>query len=74
MFSLVARTSSAPRGAPCEAEVVALRKELGRRANSVRRIVYPGYGMTTAETAELEPVVTSFRSDTRLVSFEEAWQ
>lgn len=51
-----------------------LRHQLGRRASSVRRIVYPGYGLTNVETAELRSVVTLFHRDTKLVSFEEAWQ
>ncbi len=51
-----------------------LRQRLGRGASSVRRIVYPGYGLTTAEVAELEPIISAFRRETKLVSFEEAWQ
>lgn len=54
--------------------LAALRHKMGRRASSVRRIVYPGYGLTTAEIAEFEPVFTAFRRETKLVSFEEAWQ
>jgi hypothetical protein len=42
--------------------------------DSVRRIVYPGYGLTTAEIAELGPVLAAFHPQTQLVSFEEAWQ
>lgn len=41
-------------------------------ASSIQRIVYPGYGLTTAEIAELKPVLTTFSEDTDLVSFEEA--
>lgn len=51
-----------------------LRSQMGRRASSVRQIVYPGYGLTVAEIAELKPVVTTFPPDTKLVSFEEAWE
>ena len=51
-----------------------LRSQMGRPASSVRQIVYPGYGLTVAEIAELKPVVTTFRRDTKLVSFEEAWE
>jgi hypothetical protein len=54
--------------------LAALRQQLRRQASSVRRIVYPGYGLTVAEIAELEPVFTAFHSETKLVSFEEAWQ
>lgn len=54
--------------------LAALRQQMGRPASSVRRVVYPGYGLTTAEIAELEPVFTAFHRETRLVSFEEAWQ
>ena len=54
--------------------LAALRRRLDRKASAIRRIVYPGYGLTTAEIAELEPVITAFGRDTQLVSFEEAWQ
>lgn len=54
--------------------LAALRHKLGRRASAVRRIVFPGYGLTTAQVAELAPVFTAFHRETRLVSFEEDWQ
>jgi hypothetical protein len=57
--------------------LAALRHELeraGLQPSSVRRIVYPGYGLTIAEIAELEPAFAAFHPETRLVSFEEAWQ
>lgn len=57
--------------------LAALRHQMQRaeiEPSSVRRIVYPGYGLTIAEIAELEPILTTFCSDTRLVSFEEAWE
>jgi len=53
--------------------LAALRHRL-KRPSLVRRIVYPGYGLTTAEVAELGPVIASFHKDTELTSFEEAWQ
>lgn len=55
----------------------ALRHEMQRaelQPSSVRQILYPGYGLTNAEIAELEPIVTAFHPETKLVSFEEAWQ
>jgi hypothetical protein len=54
--------------------LAALRQELGRQASSIRRIVYPGYGMTTAEIAELRPVVEAFHKNAQLLSFQEVWQ
>lgn len=45
-----------------------------KQASRVRRIVYPGYGLTTAEEQELKPVISGFHPDTELVSYEEAWQ
>lgn len=54
--------------------LAALRHQLGRKASAVRRIVYPGYGLTTAEIMELEPVLSAFGRCTTLVSYEEAMQ
>jgi hypothetical protein len=57
--------------------LAALRQEMqkaGIEPASVRRIMYPGYGLTFAEINELEPVFRTFHDETRLVSFEEAWQ
>jgi hypothetical protein len=57
--------------------LAALRQQMERKGlqpSTVRRIVYPGYGLTVAETAELEPVFSTFHAATNLVSFEEAWQ
>ena len=54
--------------------VASLRHQLGCQASSVRCVVYPGFGLTIAEAAELDPVVTAFRRDTKLVRIEEAWQ
>lgn len=51
-----------------------VRQQLNRQASRIRRIVYPGYGLTTAEKQELGPVISGFHPDTRLVSYEEAWQ
>jgi hypothetical protein len=53
--------------------LVSLRNQLGQQAPSIRRIVYPGYGLSVAELAELEPAVTAFHADTKLVSYEEMW-
>jgi hypothetical protein len=47
-------------------------QNVGIEPCSVRRIVYPGYGLRKAEIAELDPVLTTFCADTDLVSFEEA--
>ena len=55
----------------------ALRHEMSKTKippSSIRRIVYPGYGLSIAEVAELEPVVNSFDPEAQLVSFEEAWK
>jgi len=49
-----------------------VRHELGKEASSIERIVYPGYGLSIAEIAELEPVLATFSEGTKLVSFEEA--
>jgi hypothetical protein len=51
-----------------------VRQALKRQASRVRRIVYPGYGLTTAEEKELKPVISGFHPHTELVSYEEAWQ
>ena len=51
--------------------LASLRQEMGRKASSIERIVYPGYGLTAAEIEELRPVIETFKKDTRLVSFEE---
>lgn len=51
--------------------LASLRREMGRKASSIDRIVYPGYGLTAAEIEELRPVLETFKRDTRLVSFEE---
>lgn len=49
-----------------------VRDQLNRQASRIRRIVYPGYGLTTAEEKELNPVIRGFHRDTELVSYEEA--
>ena len=49
----------------------ALRLKMGPQASSVRRIIYPGYGLTVAEFAELEPVFTAFHPATKMISFED---
>lgn len=54
--------------------LAAVRQQIKRNASTIRRIVYPGYGLTTAEKADLEPVVSGFHPDTELVSYEDAWQ
>ncbi|MCL4201140.1 MAG: TIR domain-containing protein [Pirellulaceae bacterium] len=57
--------------------LAALRQEMqktGIEPASVQQIMYPGYGLTFAEINELEPVFKTFHDETRLVSFEEAWQ
>ena len=51
-----------------------VRKKLRRSASCVRRIVYPGYGLTIAEQTELKPVLNAFHKSTRLISYEDAWQ
>lgn len=48
-------------------------EELKLNPASIRRIVYPGFGLSVAEFAELQPVVSAFHPKTKLVSFEEAW-
>ena len=53
--------------------LVSLRNQLGQDAASIRRIIYPGYGLSVAEIVELEAAVATFRPDTRLVSYEEMW-
>ncbi len=51
--------------------LAALRHKLKDKASQIRRIVYPGYGLTLAEIAELTPLIT-FHRHAKLVSFEEA--
>lgn len=51
----------------------ALRHQLGEKALGIRSIVYPGFGLTTVEMAELEPILKCFHNDTKLVSFEQVW-
>lgn len=48
-------------------------KAVRRSPSSVRKIVYPGHGLTRAEIADLDPVLASFNDKARLVSFDEAW-
>jgi hypothetical protein len=49
-----------------------VRQDLKRQASRIRRIVYPGYGLTTAEEKELNAVISGFHRDTKLISYEEA--
>ena len=49
-----------------------VRHSLGKQGSSIQRIVYPGYGLSIAEVAELKPVLSTFSQDTELISFEEA--
>jgi hypothetical protein len=51
-----------------------VRQKLKNRASKVRQIVYPGYGLTTAEEEELQPVIHGFHRKTKLVSYEDALQ
>jgi hypothetical protein len=54
--------------------LAALRGQLGAKARFISTIVYPGYGLTTAELSELQPMIETFNRRTQLVSFEEAWR
>ena len=47
---------------------------LKKDPNKIKRIVYPGYGLTHTEIAELDPFVKCFNAEAELVSFEEAWK
>jgi hypothetical protein len=55
--------------------LVSLRKQLGRRALSVRRIVYPGYGLSDGEIEDLQVAVAVFPRGTKLISYDdqEVW-
>lgn len=44
------------------------------RLDQISRIVYPGYDLRTAEIKELQAVLETFGSQTKLISFEEAFQ
>ena len=47
---------------------------MGRLTSTIDSIVYPGYGLTVAEIAELEPVVATIYPNARLISYEDAWK
>ena len=49
-----------------------VRQQLDSGAAAIERIIYPGYGLTAAEIAELEPVISSFNKNAKLISFEES--
>lgn len=38
----------------------------------IRRIVFPGFGLTQSEEHDLQPILQTFHRQTRLVGFEEA--
>ena len=44
-----------------------------RPSAAIKKIVYPGYGLTPSEIHDLEPAIHSFSKDTQLVSFEDYW-
>lgn len=44
------------------------------RLDQISRIVYPGYDLRTAEIEELQAVLETFGSQTKLISFEEAFK
>ena len=49
------------------------KKSKSGKASSIRKIVYPGHGLTESEKRGLLPIVKTFHADTELISFEEAW-
>jgi hypothetical protein len=50
------------------------RRRRGTRSAKIRKIIYPGYGLSRSELRDLQPAIAAFSSETRLVSFEEHWQ
>lgn len=52
--------------------LASVRQQLGSGVAKIRRIIYPGYGLTAGQIAELAPVISSFNPDTELISFEES--
>jgi len=49
-----------------------MEEKMPRSSSKIFRIVYPGYGLTTAEISELKSTIQSFSPETKLISFEEA--
>ncbi|MFO0001704.1 MAG: hypothetical protein ACK559_11275, partial [bacterium] len=45
-----------------------------RLSGKIKKIIYPGYGLSRSELRDLEPAVAAFSKDARLISFEEHWQ
>jgi|GEM_PF-836950 len=44
-----------------------------RPSAAIKKIVYPGYGLTPSEEHDLEPAIRSFSRNTQLISYEDYW-
>ncbi|MFN0052417.1 MAG: TIR domain-containing protein [Planctomycetales bacterium] len=55
---------------PSDASTVELAE---RPSAKIRKIIYPGYGLTPSEEDDLKPAIHSFSSTTELVSYEDYW-
>lgn len=57
---------------PDEWTLLKIRSQLGKKASSIVRIVYPGYGLSETEMNDLRSALDAFSEHTSLVSFEKA--
>jgi hypothetical protein len=54
--------------------LIMLWEALRKKGKIVEQVVYPGYGLSSAEVDELQPALHAFGTEIELVTYEKAWQ